>query len=139
MRHIAIGFSFLSLLAGAACGGEPAAASDPLAGVLLDAGKRWPADDHTRRSAQAMLDAVRAVPATADAEATKALGDRLQGLLEQLISGCTMQGPAHDALHIYLAALMPRVEAMHGTDSAAAARAFGEVSRILGRFGEFFV
>ena len=62
----------------------------------------------------------------------------MQELLDQLVAGCKMQGPAHDALHVYLSALMPRVGEMRGSDAAAAARARDEVARLLDRFGAYF-
>jgi len=126
----------LALVFAASCG-ERAPAPDLLAAVPRNAGKTWEVDAHTRRVAQAMQDAVRAPPPT-NAAGTRALGERLQELLQQLIAGCTMQGPAHDALHAYLGALMPRVDTMHGSDPEAASRAQREVLEILRRFGDYF-
>jgi hypothetical protein len=126
------------LLALSACGRETAASADPLAGLALDRGKRWPADEHTRQSMRSMLDATRRGAEKRDAAATKALGVELGALLDRLFAGCTMQGPAHAALHVYLTALMPRVEAMRGEDAAAASRARDEAAAILDRFTAYF-
>jgi hypothetical protein len=136
---------FLALAAAiaAACSGEPAAAggaaaADPLAAVPKDGAKPWRVDEHTRRSAAAMLEAAAAAPAPADAAAAQALAGRLDALLAQLIAGCTLEGPGHEALHLYLGALMSRLDGLRGGEPAAAARAHQEVVAILRRFPEFF-
>ena len=125
-------------LALSACGKQPSPAPDPLAGLTLDQGKRWVADDHTRKSAQALLEATRRRAQELDVAATKTLGGELQSLLDQLVAGCTMQGPAHSALHVFLEALMPRVQAMRGEDAKAAARSREEVVSLLSRFSTYF-
>jgi hypothetical protein len=131
----------LALLAAVACqrSTEPrSAAADPLAGLTLDAGKRWLADDHTRKGIAALRGAVRAAAADASPQATAALGKRLQDLGDQLIAGCTMAGPAHDALHHYLGILLPGIHRMTENDANAARQARQDVAVVLDRFGGFF-
>jgi hypothetical protein len=36
----------------------------------------------------------------------------VQGQLDRLIEGCTMTGPAHDELHVFLMAFLPEVSAL---------------------------
>ncbi|MBZ0252471.1 MAG: hypothetical protein K8I02_03945 [Candidatus Methylomirabilis sp.] len=126
----------------AGCGETTAPKTGPeidlLSGLGLDNGKRWSADEHTGRVAGEMVAAVRRAAGRNDAAATTALGNELQELLNRLVAGCTMQGPAHEALHVYLSALMPRVSTMHGGDAAAASRARAEVARLLERFADYF-
>src|SRR5690606_16676240 len=128
------------LLLAACSGGEPTstAPADPLSAMTLDAGSRWQADEHTRRSVAAMAAAARRVEAQRDPATTAALAEELQQQLEGLFAGCTMQGPAHDALHVYLSALMPRVDEMLDPDPAKATQARDEVVGILARFGDYF-
>ena len=76
--------------------------ADPLAAVQLDGGKRWPVDDHTQKSLAAMQAAVQAAAADQSPPRTRALAQQLQGLADELIGGCKLTGPAHDAFHAYL-------------------------------------
>jgi hypothetical protein len=130
----------------AACSHESAAApggaggkpEDPLTFLSKDAGKPWTTDAHTRATIAAMAAAVSDAAGDVSPARTAALGQRLQELRDQLFAGCTMEGPAHDALHGYLGVLLPAVQAMTGTDAAAAQRARTEVAALLPRFGEFF-
>ena len=85
-----------------------------------------------------MLAAARRVEAQRDQATTAALAEELQKQLDSLIAGCTMQGPAHDALHVYLTALIPQVDAMRDPDPVKATRARDEVVDILARFETYF-
>lgn len=112
--------------------------TDPLARLHKDGGKPWVADEHTRKSIAAMVTAVQAAATDQSAAATTALGKQLQILADRLIQGCTMSGPAHDALHSYLGVLLPGVGAMSGADLVEAKRARAEVPVLLARFGDYF-
>ncbi|HEX6810422.1 MAG TPA: hypothetical protein VF384_02260 [Planctomycetota bacterium] len=111
---------------------------DPLAALQLDAGKRWISDDHTRTSLAGMRAAVQAAAGDPSRERTIALGKQLQDLGDRLVAGCTMTGPAHDALHHYLGVLLPDIHRMTGSDFEAARQARREVAAILDRFGDYF-
>lgn len=127
------------LLVGAACSRTHAApSSDPLAFLQLDNGKRWVADDHTRQSVAAMRAAVQAAAEDASAARTTALGKELQDLGNKLVQGCTMSGPAHDALHGYLGVLLPASQRMTGADADAARLARADVAAVLARFSNYF-
>lgn len=137
----------LLLLVPAACGNDaeggtrpapPGDTGDLLRGLTLDDGEKWPTDEHTRTAAAEMLRTIEASPEDLSAEELRALGERMQGQLDALIQGCTMEGPAHDALHVYLSALMPRIGTMANGEAAEARRAREEATAILRRFPEFF-
>jgi len=147
MRFSLLLLALVPVLAGSSCSRPtepaPAAASparpvDPLAALQLDAGKRWASDDHTKKSIAAMSAAVQAAASDLAPAATQALGKQLQELANQLIAGCTMTGPEHDALHIYLGALLPALPAMAAADAAAALTARQQVAAILARFPDYF-
>lgn len=104
---------------------EPAPAQRRAAGLVLklDNGKKWRVDEHTRRSAGQMTRLVDdTVPIETVADA-RALAAALEEGLQSLIQGCTMQGPAHDQLHVFLAALFPRVAELKNKADPAELRA----------------
>ena len=136
-RH-AIVLLFVAVACHREVAASPGGAADPLAAVRLDGGKRWQADDHTRDSLAKMQAAVQAAANDKSPAKTKALATQLQGLGHELIGGCTMTGPAHDALHAYLGELLPGFQRMAGDDAGRAIQARDEVAVVLGRFGEFF-
>jgi hypothetical protein len=114
------------------------AAPDPLAALSLDGGKRWTGDEHTHKYIAAMADAVQAASGDQTPAATQALGRQLQEHVDALVAGCRMQGKDHDALHVYLGALLPAVEAMTARDAAAALAARERAAAIVARFGDYF-
>ena len=128
------------ILAAPGCSRDAGAeqAADPLAFLQLDGGKRWLADDHTRNSIAAMAAAMQAAAGDESPGRTRALGRQLQDLGDLLLQGCTMTGPAHDALHGYLGVLLPDVGRMASDDAAVAAKARAEVASVLARFGSWF-
>jgi hypothetical protein len=115
--------------------GQPA---DPLAFLSKNDGQPWSADEHTRTTIAAMAAAVRDATPDPSPARTAELGKQLQELRDRLFAGCTMTGPAHDALHGYLGVLLPAVQAMTGADVAAAQQARAEVAALLPRFAEYF-
>jgi hypothetical protein len=80
----------------------------------LNAGERWQVDEHTRTSV-ARIEAV-----VAKGGDHTALSDAIEAELRALVKGCTMTGPGHDQLHVFLAHIFPLVKALK-TDGAAAA------------------
>ena len=80
------------------------------AGLTLNKGQKWNADDHTEASIGRM-DALLA-PLPADVAAYHALGEALQAETQTLIRGCTMTGADHDQLHVVLEKLLPQVAAL---------------------------
>lgn len=73
--------------------------------VSLNAGQKWQVDGHTRDSI------VRMKKLLEDNEAAT-LGKSLAGEFHDLMKGCTMQGEAHNQLHVFLNELMPRILAL---------------------------
>lgn len=103
-----------AILACAACGTK----SEPLAALALDAGNRWQVDEHTRLTFGRMVEACEG-SVTDDAGALRARGDQLNGLITELIAGCTMTGAGHEQLHVFLNGYMPAVAALAEAGRAA--------------------
>ncbi len=107
-----------------------------LGGMVLNDGERWQMDEHTRTSfakmATSFLDAD---PQPVAAEDLKAAGANLNTLINELIMGCTMIGPGHDQLHVYLVGYMPAVAALA---SAGRTEDAETVTRYLEAYDEFF-
>ena len=94
--------------------------------LTLDDGKKWPVDDHTRASAAAMIELVNGTEPFESVDDARAMAGALDGELQELIAGCTMEGAAHDQLHVVLAALFPRLgELKTGEDVALRVRGRG--------------
>ena len=77
---------------------------------VLDNGKKWQLDLPTRTILMQMAGRLeRDLSVLAEGD-RKQLGDLLRKDLQDLITGCTMQGAAHNELHKYLAVLSPAIE-----------------------------
>lgn len=97
-----------------------AAAAD-LENLVLNDGKKWPMDGHTRDVIGEMHKTVAEVAIASAADGRRA-GEVLDEQLKTLIRGCTMQGPAHDNLHVFLGAFMPEVNALASAESDSTLR-----------------
>lgn len=89
--------------------------------LSLNNGEKWLMDDHTRNKMAEMEEAFHSADHT-KRESLNALGVSLSQDVEELIAGCTMQGSAHDQLHIFLSEYIPAVQAMSTADNLATAR-----------------
>ncbi len=109
---------------------------DGLDGLRLDNGRKWKMDDHTRSSFARMetyfLDSDQR---SMDGDSLKKAGADLQILTKELIQGCTMNGKAHEQLHVYLSGFMPAVSALSKSGGIEDA---GKVKRYLEKYDEYF-
>lgn len=85
---------------------DPATPSPELPRLRLNDGARWQVDASTRAIAARLHAAVDDATLTSPDDA-RALGADLQSHLGELIAGCTMTGPGHDQLHVFLVGFMP--------------------------------
>jgi hypothetical protein len=69
--------------------------------VPLNNGSKWKADQATKQNVAEMVQVVND-SIYADAAKRKQLYANLQIKIDTLIKQCTMQGPEHDALHVWL-------------------------------------
>jgi hypothetical protein len=92
-----------------------------LSGLSLDNGKPWMMDEHTRKVSREM----KTTFFEADHSKLKTLntlGKKLDTQLQELIAGCTMTGPAHDQLHVFLNDHMPTIAALSKAENLKTAR-----------------
>ncbi len=78
----------------------------------LNDGQKWQVDEHTRASVGAMTRLIVEASPIHSVEDARTLAAAFDVELKNLIQGCTMTGPAHDQLHLVLAALFPRVQTL---------------------------
>ncbi len=105
-------------------------------GLVLNDGKKWQMDDHTRGAFATMASSLKGVDVTGlDTAALKKVGDKLMEDLNALIQGCTMTGPDHDQLHVYLMAYIPAVTALQESGLVADAK---KVQHYLTIYGDYF-
>jgi len=70
-----------------------------------------------------------------EGDGLKKAGTDLQADIKLLVQGCTMTGPAHDQLHIYLTGYMPAVAALTEKGSIEDAQ---KVKHYLEKYTEYF-
>lgn len=100
--------------------------------VPLNAGKKWQMDEHTRSSIARMKQLVESAKA-------ETLGKSLAGEFHDLMKGCTMQGEAHDQLHVFLNELMPRILALPADGNEGEFKAEKEkIQKLLQEYGQYF-
>ena len=104
----------------------------------LNDGARWQMDPHTRETVELTRTTLTEATVT-DAASGRALSVTLQGQLDQLISGCTMTGADHDALHGFLTVYIPAVQALQAvTDDASATAQFTALRAMVAESDRFF-
>ncbi len=94
--------------------------------LALDDGEKWQVDEHTRASSARLAALVGDAQTPASAEDARALGAALDAELDLLVQGCTMTGPAHDQLHVFLTAFIPQVTALKEVAEAGDAQPIRE-------------
>lgn len=104
--------------------------------LVLNEGRKWQMDDHTRLSFAKMAESFRDVDAsTLDTDELKQAGDGLRNDLDELIKGCTMTGPDHDQLHVYLMAFIPAMTTLQESGQLNDAQ---EVQHLLAIYEDYF-
>ena len=105
-------------------------------GLVLNDGKRWMMDDHTRASFASMAESfVNADAAALGNDGLKQAGGNLQKGINSLIQGCTMNGPGHDQLHVFLMAYIPAVKTLQESGQVEDAK---RVQHYLTIYGNYF-
>ncbi len=110
----------------------------PALTLSLNDGTRWQMDPHTRET-MGLTRTTLSEAVVADAASGQSLGVTLQGQLDQLISGCTMTGADHDALHGFLTVYIPAVQALQAvTDDASATAQLTALRAMVAEYDRFF-
>ena len=80
----------------------------PEDGLTLNGQQKWKVDDHTQNSLSRMRVLVEKIP-------EDKLGKAMAGEISRLFEGCTMQGSAHDQLHVFLTGLLGEVNGLYSS------------------------
>jgi len=106
--------------------------------LTLNEGAKWQMDEHTRKSINtiyAIFD--QAEPTTV--EDFNAIGTGTEAEINNLIAGCTMEGAAHDQLHLFLGAFVPKVKALSAEQNIEEAEAlYREIDQLLSHYDQYF-
>lgn len=105
-----------------------------ISGLGLNHGQQWEMDEHTRN----MLLKMEATFFAADHSTQvglNAAGAELKVHLDALIAGCTMDGEAHDQLHVFMTEYIPTIDRLAQAGDYAAAR--DAAIRLKGHFGTY--
>jgi len=114
---------------------QAAAEPAPLSHDLdLDGVEKWQMDEHTRTVFTKMAGRLEGKSGD-DAAVWKQAAGELNDDITELIQGCTMEGPAHDELHKYLALYIPAVDKLAASPSAQSA---GRVQELLEIYPDYF-
>lgn len=145
MRHVLLLLLVAGAFAFAACGHDdnhPAndhAHGDAAGATLtLNDGKKWQADQHTNDAMAGISKALAEQPASTT-EQLNALGKELKIRVDALVQGCTMTGPEHEQLHVFLNDFIPAVQHLAAeTDHAKATEVHQHVSHLAEEYDKHF-
>lgn len=110
--------------------------------LALNNGAKWTSDDLTNMHAQKMVEFTeefKSKAGDANLEMFRNYADILQQELNGMIKDCTMKGPDHDALHLWLEPVLEGVKELKGAENEEDARKMetGLSEKIL-KYNQFF-
>ncbi len=79
--------------------------------IKLDDGNKWDANIETTEGVNKMLNIVKSSE-TKNVEGYHALASELNEVKNFVVKECTMEGPSHDNLHVFLHPLIEKIEAL---------------------------
>jgi len=79
---------------------------------ILNDGNKWQMDEHTRNAIKNLDSLLLSHKSINSTEEYQQLGEKLDEELILLIRGCTMEGPDHDQLHVFLGYFYPKVQSL---------------------------
>ena len=79
---------------------------------ILNDGEKWQMDAHTRTAIKNLDSLLKSQEPIKSLEEYNQLGEKLDEELILLIRGCTMEGPDHDQLHVFLGYFYPKVQSL---------------------------
>ncbi len=108
------------------------------AGLALNNGAKWKADEATNRNVQLLKDIV-TNSKRGTLEDYRLIAGKLQDRLNKMIEECTMSGPNHEALHKWLEPLIEKVtELKKSEETGKAASIFNEVGKHIDLYSQYF-
>ncbi len=106
--------------------------------IQLDHGSKWLANAETTMGVSKMLEALASFKGQTKSD-YQALGNDLNDLKNTIVKECTMTGPSHDNLHVWLHPLIEKIEALQNTDSeASGVQRVHDIEQHLNGYYEFF-
>lgn len=113
---------------------------DGQAGLRLDGERRWTADAATTAGVGRLGTLVTAALARGelDAAALAAAAEGMRGAYKQIFSQCTMTGPAHDQLHLFLVPFVAHFDAMESGDAVKGKAALQALQTQLALYPRYF-
>ena len=79
--------------------------------IKLDGTNKWTANDETTEGVNKMLDILENLDTNPELDYA-ALGKDLKSEINTVIKKCSMKGPSHDNLHVFLMPLIDKVDAL---------------------------
>ena len=106
--------------------------------IQLDRGSKWLANAETTSGVSKMRNAIIEFKGRSVSE-YRALGDELNALKNTIVKECTMTGPSHDNLHMWLHPLIEKIEALQNIDSeASGVQMVQDIEQHLNGYHDFF-
>ncbi len=90
---------------------DPILSNDWKEEIQLDGSKKWEANEETTRGVKNMLYILENTTVGPEMD-FKALGLKLKSEIQVVIKKCSMKGPSHDNLHVFLMPLIEKVDAL---------------------------
>ncbi|MFT5861735.1 MAG: hypothetical protein ACI828_000378 [Flavobacteriales bacterium] len=84
--------------------------------IALDGSNKWMANEETTLGVNKMLDLLENLDTSSEIDYT-ALGTDLKNEINIVIQKCSMKGPSHDNLHVFLMPLIEKVDALQASRS----------------------
>lgn len=107
--------------------------------ISLDEGRMWKANQETTEGILAMSSLVEN-SSPSNVEEYRELGNSLNEKINEVIKKCTMKGPSHDNLHIYLQPLIEKIAALQEAPTTQKAEELvGEIRQHLKDYHSYFV
>lgn len=106
--------------------------------IQLDQGNKWQANVETTIGVTKMRSTIdHTAPRTISEY--RQLGNELNNLKNKLVKECTMTGPSHDNLHVWLYPLIKKIEALQNVDNEKSGRQLTQnIAQHLKTYDDFF-
>jgi len=109
--------------------------------IVLNNGKKWTADESAKKHVAAMRQIMKNYQTGLSAmtvENSNLLRSKLNAEVDTLFATCTMEGEAHDQLHIYLKGLLEKIAMLESKNERERSDAFSMIYSGLEKFDNYF-
>jgi len=109
--------------------------------IVLNKGKKWAADESTKKHVAVLRQIMKNNQtglSAVTAENSSLLRSKLNAEVDTLFATCTMEGEAHDQLHIYLKGLLEKIAMLDSKNEKERGDAFSLISSALEMFDNYF-